>query len=438
MKSGPKDPRPARRLLPAALLLAAGAATLALSCQWPDPYPSQYYDTSYNFISDRGFDAFIGDDSTGTSPEETPGSWDFAWRGTTGTTGFSGPDGEYPYMTLSQATDIGTGIASDVGTVPDGLAADAPIYRLSYANLFVDGDFGEGAGGTGYSAWSGYYETTGLDPGNVISFLASGDPLAIHEDSLRLDLTQYNWARLALDNCFLDDATTTQASYFLGFRYYADEAITGSEGGFNTSADPTDATDPLSNWSGLSVSGGSSPAYAALTSPELAGSGGNGLWLTSSSSNTLRIDDIVAARADVTPRLRMLLRPTDVAESDTPLLPGRYAFSVWVAADASASDPDASSAAEPYRSRFITLKLAPVDAGAGGSIEETFDLSDLNPGEWRKLTVSLDATALTFDESATDPVMELRISFECRDSTLSLIPYPGALIIAAPSLNYQL
>lgn len=130
-----------------------GLAFLLSSCDYlsyNNPFPDSYYST--NFISALGFNEFSGTDTTVPPPDPEAGetvyvtaSWDYGYR-------YIDWDG-FEYMTFTAVTTPGqeTAGAAVYGTLPAGLASDAPVYRLELVNLITDGAFETGSSGS----WSG-------------------------------------------------------------------------------------------------------------------------------------------------------------------------------------------------------------------------------------------------------------------------------------------
>ncbi|HQF73269.1 MAG TPA: hypothetical protein PK786_05185 [Treponemataceae bacterium] len=130
----------------AVLFVFAGITAGCEIFEYSDPFPDSYY--SDNFIQDVGFDLFSGYDTALPAPDpetgETvyvTGSWDFAYR-------YTDWD-QFDYMRFDLAGPAA--VASDYSSVPEGLSADEPVYRLEVVNLVTGGHFESGQTGT----WGG-------------------------------------------------------------------------------------------------------------------------------------------------------------------------------------------------------------------------------------------------------------------------------------------
>ncbi len=395
-----------------------------LSCSGDDPYDSEYYDSSYSFIDTIGLDSFVGDDSTSDSAQGISGSWDFAWRGNSGTSGFTGPGGEYPYMSLTDAALSASD--SSLGTAPDGLEASSEVYRLSLANLFVDGDFSAYTVGAS-AGWSGGTNTTA-------AVIADGATGSIHGNTLNLYIKQKSEPAVLTISSYADDGAPSSAFYSMGFNYFSTGTIAADDLYFSYGSIPSSGGESLVATSSSSTSSGS----VILSTPDLSTYDTLNI---AANDTTLYLDDLTLVREDLEPALRLYLTPTDTASA---LVPGRYEFSVWVHTDPDASDGDAaagdSTVDDPYLARYLTLNMVSWPEGNVSGVaygSASFSDSDWASG-WTRLSVTFnDNKALYFDE--TDDASSIVLGLEVvMHSSSAPGRYPGSILIASPALYLAL
>jgi len=410
-----------------------------------EPYDDRYFDTDRNWLEGFAFDAFQGtalstDPLAGGVAALDNGAWDWAWRGWTGTTGFGtqpgSPGGEYPYMTLTAAGTAQDAVTAwnlaeaDAETLPAGLPAAEPVFRLALANLFIDGDL-EGSAVLADSGWAeGYTGLAGSRPTAWLSFI--NPSASIHGRSLLINGLLGTSLSVVLD--FDTGGTLVRIAdglpdvpYYLSFVYSA-----------------TAIMNPAVEYGGVMGNASSirlptaDPGFFSFSTPSLIPAAS--LVLSSETNQIdLTMDDFGAVRSDLSRELVLRLAATDAdlpGKSGLPLVPGLYRFSVWVHADVLSSDIEADTdAAEPYRARMLTMKMSPLKAPDGAATDGvtapgTFSSSIWSSG-WTRVSVQFDSSALTFPDKSPMGVIELRLEIGS-DGTSA---YPGTLLLARPELN---
>lgn len=355
-------------------------------------FSDAYYDN--NFIAAIGFDQFEGANTAIPAAEALPvtGRWDFAYR-------YQTWDG-FPYMTLTPASvasgDPGT-TASAFGTVPAGLAADAPVYRLTLANLIEGGDF-EGA--TPEAGWTKDNITS------PVSFLDVPSGTSID-----------HWLQMSLSNPshFVEYAIpatihTFQASkgYQLAFRWDATDAINA-----------INADKITTNGSSTTFNSNDYTASSLFTADAV-----NTLRFATDKTLSLSIDDITVKRdtSISSAQLRLLLT---VKETEPSLESLMYRFTFWVC-----EDPQISAIASPYALDTLKAEMLPVSGYSTVTTEPSPDnyvyTNDTASYGWKKMTVSVTNGNLQFT-TKTLPVLELVINLD--------LATPGQILIAQPELR---
>lgn len=355
-------------------VLLALTVPLLVTCDllsYSRPIPDAYY--SQNLLSSAGFSVFTGAGPVPADPlVPDAASWDFAYR-------YTDWDG-YGYLGL---TDTGATAAS-FAAVPEGLAADAAVYRLEVVNLISDGDFHLATGGT----WvdednsSAVRDTFGTTPRMRLS---AGSNTSVYY-------------RPSLIGGFVPPANGAFRLSFAGESTSFDPILIFGTGGieFDAGTRTTAIITPVTT----------APYLQLEFTPR-----------TSSNFTDLYVDDFTLSY-NTGMRLRLLLASAD---TDPPLIGGRYRFTIWVCEDPAAF-PDRS----PYnldRLRTTMLKTGQSYLEAGND-EYAFVAGSPS---WKRLSVNLDAHALQFDPTDL-PVIEL--SLDLSESR------PGRILLASPELRF--
>jgi len=346
------------------------------------PFPDAYYEN--NFIEGIGFDVFEGDNATipVTDVEPVTGMWDFAYR-------YNDWDG-YAYMKRTLA-----GVASDYPSVPSGLSATAPVYRLELVNLINGGDF---EGGTPFADWS----TDGVSVLSVFPNEAAG---GINNKSLKLNLVN-NAQFFKYEYVHPVYVLETGINYQIDFKW---KNIASS-----IRADNIFMNDPAAL---LSIN--TDALTASLSFPALST---NFLNLGSTSFGLdVAIDDITIKK-NILAQLRLLLK---ISDTNPPLESLLYRFSFWVY-----EDPSVGAYTSPYHLDTLKADMQPVldnSTLSKISVPEKYEYSSSSTG-WKKMTVEVNNGNLQFiGADPAKPVLELIIDL---DNSL-----PGQVLIAQPELR---
>ena len=387
------------RMLRVAAVLGASlcAAALLSSCDviksWFVDEFADYRDSGQNFIAAEGFDK---QDLT-TAGYLSNASWTWAWRGATDADDAATP--HYDYMTLAQNGTVGASAVS-------GLSSSANVYRLELVNLITEGDF-EGASTTGWSA-------NGSTLGIVVSPSAmhAGTGHALNIDNLAGATVYYSFSSL------LDRAAgvTADHSYMLAMN-------TANATSFAYQV-ATSGSFLISDARGLDLSG-------EFTLPVAKASMGNQrLYIGSSQHSAVVLDDVRAARTDITNCLRLRLRPTDTIPT---LTRGYYEFTVWARKPPSGyTFATENAAADPYATSAVTLWMGS-PSGSDGSCSA---VSSIASSSWTQLRLRQAAGGnfQALDPTSADAQMELQIyPFD-----INRFPEPGAVELAQPELHFYL
>lgn len=362
-----------------ATLVIAGCDLFA----YKQPFSDAYYKN--NFIVSIGFDQFEGANTAIPASDVLPttGRWDFAYR-------YQAWDG-FPYMTLALTStasgDPGT-TASAFGSVPAGLAVDAPVYRLSLANLIEGGDF-EGASPTdGWTNAGG--ATLEVPPGIGIN----------HRLQMSLS-SAYHFINYEIP----DPSHMFQASkgYQLAFRWDSTDVINAEKIKIN-------------DMSSVTFNTINHTASSLFTADVV-----NNLRFVTDTALALSIDDITVKKI-IPARLRLLLTVKETQPSLESLL---YRFSFWVC-----EDPQIGAIASPYVLDTLKAEMLPVDSASIMATEPspynyTYS-NDVTSHGWKKMTVSVTNGNLQFTSSIL-PVLELVINLD--------LATPGQILIAQPELR---
>jgi len=347
------------------------------------PFPDAYYEN--NFIEGIGFDQFAGADAT-VPAEPVTGMWDFAYR-------YTDWDG-YDYMTRTSA-----GVAGDYPSVPSGLSATAPVYRLKLVNLISGGDF-EGVS-IPVADWT---KDNVLFPNDSSWTILNGTVAgAINNDSLSFNLTkdthfiQYN---MNLPSTFISDQ-----GYEIDFKWIL------KDGNYDmVSLNTIDGSAPVN----FSSNNTAESRFIRLAS--------NFLYFGSTSSGLeLTIDDITVKKT-IPAQLRLLLK---ISDTNPPLESLLYRFSFWVY-----EDPSVGAYTSPYHLDTLKADMQPVldnSTLSKISVPEKYEYNSSSTG-WKKMTVEVNNGNLQFiGADPAKPVLELIIDL---DESL-----PGQVLIAQPELR---
>lgn len=384
-------PASASTLAALGALIASGALTaLGAACNLPPSFGPEYEDSSANFIAGLPLVAPVDyNDQGATVALDALATWDWAWRGRTGNV--------FEYMTAD----------SEGASGPSG----AEAWRLETVNLSANRTATTTAGWT----------ATG---GASLSAASS-----LHGTALLASFSSQTQS-IQLGAGFFADIDASQAhSYALVMhasgstymRYFDSES---------------DAYLP-ENLQPLSWLDGQPNAVAFY-----AGDSGSTrrLVLTKADSSGLRLDDISALRVDVSADQWALCLRLGVRDASPSLVPGLYAFSVWVRRPAGyAFSSDAARADDPdYAARFITLSMTQYLGQSSQTTSRAWNISDpaviSDPDQWTRLELRLSPQApFSFPESSAGMVVELRIACTGRQGVEL---EPGAVLIAQPSLNF--
>ena len=379
-----------RKLTTIAVLCAViGIAAGCEYFEYSDPFPDSYY--TDNIIRDVGFDLFAGyetalpapDPETG-APVHVTGSWDFAYR-------YTDWD-QFNYMRFDRANP--TAVASDYSSVPEGLAADAPVYRLEVVNLVSGGHFESGVTGT----WSG----SGTAVHDSFSRITG-------TGSMRLD------AQSAQDILFTPVtlsgfSSRAAVAYAVFFRFSQTDPFVVNTGSDDLALDP-DSVPRLA--SGLFSPAADGDTVRFQFEPESIGL----------SFSALYVDDFTMAKSGGM-TLRLRLRPSETTHR---LEPGTWEFRVWVHAD---PDSDVEGSTGPYPLDSLIVNMGGV--GESTLAADSNEYTAAGSTGWTRVSAILSSQALQYPRDygeADEPVLDLIISFEDVN--------PGSILLAAPELRFR-
>ena len=254
-------------------------------------FSDEYYGEA-NFIESIGFDAIVPVTDPDADPEDpVTGQWDFAWRyATDWAVGIP-----YPYMTPAPTADANCKTAGASGWLdPDGLSADAPVYRLELANLVTGGDF-EGCDPLAYWTWniadSAFYTFEGC--GSIHGYSLSIEMLKVGDKAV--------WTIVLPDNA--------SSAYELYFNWTGDNPVT----------DVSSAIKVNNSSIGLTASN-ERISFTSMVA--------NTLVFENKGQLSLIVDDFRIKRVLNKPQLRLLLARSNKASSMN-----MYRFSVWMRED---------------------------------------------------------------------------------------------------------
>lgn len=353
--------------------------------QSKDPYSDYYYST--NFIESIGFDRFVGNVSA-VPATEVAGQWDIPYR-------YESWD-SYDYITLAaDGTASAPGGVAD--TVPSGLVATEPVYRLEIVNLIDGGNFETNEN----AAWSGTGAHTWITPSSVL--FGTGN--------MRLDMDKGESAVFTTTAHAGGPGFVSTASYNVFFRYLC---VTGATNlmidSISQSMNPTTVGEK---------------GYARFTLPS--GSGSPPVFTfqpVEESLYNLYVDNFRIGRYG-NMALRLKLRILDTVPA---LESGTYAFSIWVHAD-----PAATYAQNPYPVDAFTVRMIACEETINlSTTSATYSYDPASPG-WQKLTATLEPGALQFVEKSTNllgPQAVLGLLIDFNQSR------PGSVLLAQPELYF--
>jgi hypothetical protein len=378
------------RFFRGSLALAAFASLILSGCDlfaYKRPFADAYYDD--NFIAAIGFDRFVGNSLTFPSAEPDPvtgilpyqaitGQWDFAYRyDPLWNTAADRVD----YMTLAP-TNL---TAADFGTVPAGLEATSPVYRLELDNLLDGGDLE-----TSTAGWS-----TDFVSGSSLSLISS--LAGINGQSLQMDLTK------AQHHVFytIPSSLIENTGYTINFKW------------LSSSGDPNNFSDSYVNSTIIGYNTDEMTGTSDFSTSTV-----NTITFGTISALTLEIDDLTIKKTVLSAQLRLLLA---VPETNPPLGPFLYKFTFWVC-----PDPSVGTYTAPYHLNTLKADMQ--------KTADTLNLSTVSAGYeygvtgWQKIEVRVENDNLQFnEETGTLPVLELVIDL---DDSL-----PGRILLAQPELR---
>ena len=354
--------------------------------QSKDPYPSYYYST--NFIENIGFDRFVGN-SSAVPATEAVGQWDMPYR-------YESWD-SYNYITLAaDGTASAPGGVAD--TVPVGLNAAEPVYRLEIVNLIDGGNFETNES----AAWSGTGARTWITPSSTL--FGTGN--------MKLDMDGGQSVVFTTTAHAGGPGFVSTASYNVFFRYLCVTSATNLM---------IDSISQTMNSTSVGEKG-----YARFTLP--AGSGSAPVFTFSPRSEdtlyNLYVDNFRIGRYG-NMALRLKLRISDTVPF---LESGTYAFSIWVHAD-----PDATYAQNPYPVDAFTVRMIACEETINlSTTSATYSYNPATPG-WQKLTATLEPGALQFVDNSTNPLGPQAVLGLLIDFNQSR---PGSVLLAQPELFF--
>lgn len=349
-------------------------------------FSDEYYGEA-NFIQSIGFDAIVPVTAPVADPEDpVTGQWDFAWRYATDWAGGK----PYPYMTLTPVADpnYDTAGASGYGsTLPDGLSADAPVYRLELANLVTGGDF-EGSDPLANWTWN-------IADSAFYTFEGSG---SIHGYSLSIEMLKVGdkavWTIVLPDNA--------SSAYELYFNWTGDNPVT----------DVSSAIKVNNSSIGLTASN-ERISFTSMVA--------NTLVFENKGQLSLIVDDFRIKRVLNKPQLRLLLAPN---QTNPPLMNMLYRFSVWMR-----EDPLVDAIPAPYHLDELDITFKQLQTEEENTMTvQAGEYQYFAGSGWRKIVAWVSSEGNPqFTEEYPDEVLELIL--DLTDSS------PGRVLLAQPELR---
>jgi len=389
------------------LAIALFSSIAATTCDLPDSFGPEYYDSTTNYIAAQPLAApTVSSNGDGDSGLDLPGAWDWAWRGQ------AGSGNSYPYMTLTDAGLAGTAAESGSFT----LAADAAAWKLELANLAGDPYF-EGALPAGWMAATAFSSTT-----VTVATTTS------HQKFLTVSSKGNDWAGFDpnVAGFILDDPATFRSNVYLLNAFTLSSSMQYLTDDYTAVINFESAKDASISGSRVTLDTFSVPSANTRV-----------MFAATSGDQVRDIDDMRITRTDIkeASRLRLLLAPTDTVPG---LVAGQYEFSVWIRTPTGYSFSDdgarisASSSSEPFAAKDVTLSIRQVgflvDRISPIYFQETFQVTS----SWTRIALRMgDGNLDRFNEASGEAVLELAISpFDPLDLT------PGAVTIADPRLRF--
>lgn len=416
-----------------AVAVATGALSLLLGgCQQlsdllglTDPWVG-YRDSSYNFISNLGFDK---QDQSLASYQSTA-VWTWAWRGLEDA-------GSFPYEHFD-AAGADQGSVSSLGSVPSGLDPNARAYLLDLANLLpsADADFETAA-----SLWR-------PDIGVVWSYMQGFTGSRVYQVKLGT-LTVPLGLALELGQLVNKGTLTPGKKYPYFVRLKSNDPNLH----YITSLDGQSQPIPFATTTALpTLTGGSTiptTAYPQVSPVSIANEYviqadpiltnldltiDPALYFGTSDTSVAyngQIDDVRILRSDVATnsKLRLLLKLGDTSPS---LASGLWSFVVWVLVPSSRNFVDETAARNPYASTKVTLSMEPLIGDLQG-FSATFVLDSKAKTQWQRLELKMTNGNFDFPSSSSLAAVELSIApTDLHD------PDSGGILVAQPELHFFL
>ena len=283
-------------------------------------------------------------------------------------------------------------------TVPVGLNAAEPVYRLEIVNLIDGGNFETNES----AAWSGTGARTWITPSSTL--FGTGN--------MKLDMDGGQSVVFTTTAHAGGPGFVSTASYNVFFRYLCITSAT------NLMIDSISQT--------MNSTSVGDKGYARFTLP--AGSGSAPVFTFSPRSEdtlyNLYVDNFRIGRYG-NMALRLKLRISDTVPF---LESGTYAFSIWVHAD-----PDATYAQNPYPVDAFTVRMIACEETINlSTTSATYSYDPATPG-WQKLTATLEPGALQFVDNSTNllgPQAVLGLLIDFNQSR------PGSVLLAQPELFF--
>lgn len=383
-------------------------------CDLPPSFGDEYRDSAKNYIESLGLNQTpdAADDGS-TIALESPGIWDWAWRGQAGT------GNSFPYMTLTDDGLIGTAVSSGTFT----LEADVAAWKLELANLAGDPYF-EGALPTGWMAADGNDPLVTIESSTIITAANTTS----HQNFLTLSSKGNDWAGFDpnVAGFILDDPATFRNNVYLLNAFTQSSSMQYLIDDYTAVSNFESAMDARVSGSRVTLDTFTVPSVNTRV-----------MFAKSSGDQDVDIDDIRIARTDIKEalRLRLLLAPADTVPS---LVAGQYEFSIWIKAPAGYLLSDdvarrsALSSSDPFAAKAVTLSIRQVgflvERITPILFQETFPVSS----SWTRIALRMgDGNLDRFNEGSEGAVLELAITpFDPLDLA------PGAVTIADPRLRF--
>jgi hypothetical protein len=335
-----------------------------------------------------------------------------------------------------------SGAAATTEGLPDGTDA-ASIRRLEILNLFPNGDFDD-AGAAAESRWTVSAVDTSVGIATTGDATIDGNSLAFDVASIEDYITHplagsdglSDGFQIGVEYSVNLDLRTDQDTLF-GYN----EGTVGGEQ-FTTWSLTTRATSPQV-WDFFTEA----VPLARYIADEAAAQNYFTIGSPVSVPEAARIsqsgslDNLRITRSDITPMYRLTVNPQDNPYSEMPIISGTYQFTVYVRTDPTHTN-EASDESDNVANRFpaasVTLSMAvrrAEDSVATSSVRQTFTVegTDGGWGSWTALTIT--DFLQTDDADYTDGELYVELTVSPTDLLTAAGVAPGALLIAAPTLN---